>query len=611
MNGYGGTILRVNLSTGEISKEAYDPEVARNFLGGRGLGIYILYTEVPAGTDPLSPENKLIASTGPISGLLVPGAGKMDWTTKSPLSGGYASASIGGHLTAELKFAGYDSIIFEGVSEKPVYLYIEDDTVELRDAGHLWGKGCITTEKMLKDELGEDFQIATIGPGGENLVSYACIGHDYGRQAGRGGVGTIMGHKKVKAVAVRGTGAIPVADNDRYWKQALAMYKACKESDGLEVWQRYGTTIVTSWCDEVGALPTRNFQQGSFEEGPNLYGDVMREKIVITDKGCFGCPSPCGKYSHSKKHGIRVEGPEYETIALLGSNVALGDIEDVAYANYLADELGVDTISVGNAIAFAMECYEKGLIGPEETGGLDLRFGNAEAVFTMIERIARRDEGLGDLLAQGVKAAAQEIGGDSMDFAIQVKGMEQSGYETHSATSMLLAYMTCDVGAHHNRAWAITYDLEVGRDKVEPGKVAKVIQLQHYRPLFDALGACRLQWIELAIDVTQYAPMLAAITGEERSWEDLVKISERIWNLTRMYWWREIEGFGPEWDLPPARFYKHPSTGGPTEGELTPLESVKKLRTMYYEQRGWTEDGKPSPEKLAELGLSELVDRYG
>ncbi len=606
MNGYAGTILRVNLSTGEIRKEPYDPDVARDFLGGRGLGIYTLYHEVPAGTDPLSPENKLIASTGPLSGLLVPGAGKMDWTTKAPLTGGYASSSVGGHLTAELKYAGYDAIILEGASDKPVYLFIEDDKVELRDASDLWGKGSMTTEETLKKRLGEDFQIATIGPGGENLVKYACITTDYGRQAGRGGVGAVMGSKKLKAIAVRGTKTIPVADAGRFWELAHAMYRACKESEGLEAWQRYGTTIVTSWCDEVGALPTRNFQQGSFEEGPNLYGQVMREKIVISDKGCFGCPSPCGKYSHTKKHGVYVEGPEYETIALAGSNVGLGDIEDVAYANYLMDELGIDTISAGNAIAFAMECFEKAIIGPEDTDGIELRFGNADAVFAMTERIARR-EGLGDLLAEGVKVAAEKLGQGSADFAIQVKGMEQSGYETHNATSMLLAYMTADVGAHHNRAWAITYDLQVGRDRVAPDKVAKVIELQHIRPLFDALGSCRLQWVELSIDVTEYAPMLAAITGVERSWEDLLKISERIWNLTRMYWFREIGGFGREWDYPPPRFYKEPATGGVTAGQLTTFDSAMKLLDMYYEQRGWDHNGYPTVEKLAELGLSELV----
>ena len=602
MNGYAGKILRVNLTTGEIHKEPYPEDVARDLLGGRGMGIYTLWNEVPAGADPLGPENKLIASSGILSGLLVPGAGKMDWTCKSPQTGGYASSSVGGHLTSEMKYAGYDSIILEGISPKPVYLFIDDDTVELRDAADLWGKGSMTVEEMLKERLGEDFQIATIGPGGENLVKYACITTDYGRQAGRGGVGAVMGSKKLKAIAVHGTGTVHVADPERFWELAHEMFAACKASPGLELWQRYGTAGVPTWANEIGVFPTRNFQQGTFEEHAGLDGKVMRDKIVLTDKGCACCPCPCGKYSYTKKHGVFVEGPEYETSALLGGNVALGNIEDVAYANYLCDELGLDTISAGNAIAFAMECYEKEVLNREQTGGVDLRFGNAEAVFTMIERIARR-EGLGDLLAEGVRVAAAKIGHDSDQWAIEVKGMEQSGYDTHAAPAMLLAYMTADVGAHHNRAWPVTYDLEVGREKVSEDKVAKVIDLQHIRPLFDLMGACRLQWIELSIDVTSYAPMVAAITGVERSWEDLLKISERAWNYTRMYWFREVEDFGRQWDYPPPRFYKEPATGGTTEGMKATWEDVMQLLDWYYAQRGWNQEGHPTEEKLEELGM--------
>ncbi len=606
MNGYAGKILRVNLTTGEIHKEPFPENVARDLLGGRGLGIYILWNEVPPGADPLGPENKLIASSGLLSGLLVPGAGKMDWTCKSPQTGGYASASVGGHFTAEIKYAGYDAIILEGISPKPVYLFIDDDKVELRDAADLWGKGSLTVEEILKKRLGEDFQIATIGPGGENMVAYACITTDYGRQAGRGGVGAVMGSKKVKAIAVHGTGTVHVAQPERFWELAHAMFAACKASPGLEVWQRYGTAGVPTWANEVGAFPTRNFQQGTFEEHAGLDGQVMRETIVLTDKGCACCPSPCGKYSYTKKYGVFVEGPEYETSALLGGNVGLGNIEDVAYANYLCDELGIDTISAGNAIAFAMECYEKEILNREQTGGVELRFGNAQAVFTMIERIARR-EGLGDLLAEGVKVAAAKIGQGSSDWAIQVKGMEQSGYDTHAAPAMLLAYMTADVGAHHNRAWAITYDLQVGREKVTEDKAAKVIELQHIRPLFDILGACRLQWVELSIDVTSYAPMVAAITGVERSWEDLLRISERVWNYTRMYWFREVPGFGREWDYPPPRFYKEPAPGGATAGKKINWEDAMQLLDWYYARRGWDHNGRPTEAKLAELGLGAYL----
>ena len=606
LNGYGGTILRVDLSTGKITKEPTSPQMARDFVGGRGFGAYFLYKEVPQNADPLGPENKLIVSTGPFSGMLIPGGGKCDWTTKSPLTGGYASASMGGLFTAEMKYAGLDSIILEGISPKPVYLFIDDRKVELRDASEYWGKGTFAVEKAMKEKFGEEFQIAVIGPGGENGVTFAHINHDYGRQAGRGGVGAVMGVKKVKAIVLRGTGSVPVADPEGYRKAGMALYKACKDAEGLQEWTRYGTTIVTSWCDEVGALPTRNFSAGSFEGGKTLYGPVMRKEIVITDKGCFGCPCPCGKYSRLKRYGTHVEGPEYETIGLMGSNLGISDIQDVAQANLLADDLGIDTISTGNVIAWAMECYEKEIFTKKDTGGLDLRFGNVEATFKMIESIARR-EGLGDLLAEGVKRAAAKVGEGTNHFAIHVKGMEQSAYATHNATAMLLAYMTADVGAHHNRAWAITYDLQVGRDRVAPEKVARVIWLQHFRPMFDVLGACRLQWVELGIDRDLYVPALEAITGIHRSWADLELIGERVWNLTRMYWLREVEGFGRNWDLPAPRFYEDPPTTGATKGQITKFEDVQKLLDMYYEQRGWDANGVPTSATLEKVGLSAVV----
>jgi aldehyde:ferredoxin oxidoreductase len=606
MNGYAGRILRVNLTNGTFTKEPTPADLARDFIGGRGFGIYFLLKEVPKGTDPLGPENKIFISSGPISGMLIPGGGKCDWTTKAPLTGGYASSSMGGHFTAEMRYAGLDSIILEGISPKPVYLFIDNDKIELRDASDLWGKATFAVEKQFKEKLGEEYQIAVIGPGGENLVPYACVNHDYGRQAGRGGVGAVMGSKKVKAIIVHGTKSIPVADMDAYRKAGMALYKACKDAEGLKEWTRYGTAGVTAWCDEVGALPTRNFSAGSFEGAQGIYGQTMREKIVITDKGCFGCPSPCGKYSRNKKYSSYVEGPEYETIGLMGSNLGIGEIEAVAQANLLCDDLGIDTITTGNVIGWAMECYQKGIFTKKDTDGLDLKFGNVEATFAMIEKIARR-EGLGALLAEGVKRASKKVGKGSEKFAIHVKGMEQSGYATHNATAMLLAYMTCDVGAHHNRAWAITYDLQVGRELVVPEKVARVIWLQNFRPMFDVLGGCRLQWVELNIDRNLYEPALEAITGIHRSWADLEKVGERIWNLTRLYWARENEDFGRAWDLPAPRFYEEAPKSGATKGQITKFEDVNILLDMYYEQRGWNSDGLPKPETIESLGLKAIV----
>jgi aldehyde:ferredoxin oxidoreductase len=607
MNGYAGKVLRVDLTTGKITKENTPLEAIRDFIGGRGFGAYFLFKEVPPHADPLGPLNKLIISSGPLSGLLIPGAGKCDFTCKSPLTGGYASSSLGGLFTAEIKYAGYDSIIIEGISPKPVYLFIENGKVELRDAAFLWGKGTISAEKELKEKHGEEFQIAVIGPGGENGVAFASINHDFGRQAGRGGVGTVMGIKKLKAIVIRGTNSIQVANLEEYRKTGKALYKACKDAEGLKYWQDYGTPGVTSWSNEVGALPTRNFSAGSFEGAKTLTGPVMREQIVITDKGCFGCPSPCGKYSRMKRYGTRVEGPEYETIGMLGSNLGLSDIQDVAQANLLCDDLGIDTISAGSAVGWAMECYEKGIFTQKDTGGLELKFGNVEAVFSLIEQIASQ-KGLGSLLAQGIKKAAAVIGKGSEQFAIQVKGMEQSAYATHNATSMLLAYMTSDVGAHHNRAWAITYDIQVGRGKVTPDKVAKVIWLQNFRPMFDVLGACRLQWVELSIERDLYVPALEAITGTHRTWEDLEIVGERIWNLTRMYWARENEGFDRKLDLPAPRFYQEAPTTGATAGQITRLEDVNRLLDMYYDQRGWGSDGMPQAATLERLGLAEMVN---
>jgi aldehyde:ferredoxin oxidoreductase len=607
MNGYGGSILRVNLTDGKITKEPTPAQLAKDFIGGRGFGVYFLFKEVRKGADPLGPENKLIISTGPLSGMLAPGGGKCDWTTKSPLTGGYADASMGGHFTAELKYAGLDSIILEGVSPNPVYLFIDNDKILLLDASALWGKGAIDVEGELKHKYGEEYQVAAIGPGGENQVLYACINHDFGRQAGRGGVGAVMGSKKVKAIVLHGTKAVPVADLEGYRKAGMALYKACKDAEGLAEWSRYGTTIVTSWCNEVGALPTRNFSAGSFEQIDNINGQAMRKEIVITDKGCFGCPSPCGKYSNMKRYNTQVEGPEYETIGLMGSNLGIGDIQAVAEANRLADDLGIDSISAGSCIGWAMECYEKGIFTKADTDGLELKFGNIDAVFAMIKKIAYREGKIGNLLALGVKRAAQQVGKGSEKFAIQVKGMEQSAYATHNATAMLLAYMTCDVGAHHNRSWAITYDLQVGRDKVVPEKVARVIWLQNFRPMFDVMGSCRLQWVELGIDRDLYCPLLEAITGIKRSWQDLEAVGNRIWNLTRMYWVRENGGFGRDWDLPAQRFYTEAPKTGATAGQITKFEDVQRLLDMYYEQRGWDTDGLPTQGTLETLNLTALV----
>ena len=589
-------MIRINLTNGKISVKEIDKKFAREYIGGRGFTAKILYDEV-RNVDPLGPDNKVSVASGPLSGLFAPGGGKTHFSAKSPLTGGFGDSNMGGLFSAEMRMAGYDLFVFEGVSKKPVYLYVENDKVEIRDASHLWGKGIITTELEMKKELGEEFQIAAIGPAGEKLVKIACIGHDYGRQAGRAGIGAVMGSKKLKAIAVHGTKDIPVADVKELVKVAGKMFDDCKKHPNFGAWQKYGTSQVVKWAsDEIEALPTRNFQQGKFEKALDIDGTTMVPRNVKLNKSCFGCPMACGKYAYIPTYDKYVEGAEYETLALLGSNCGMGFIDDVLMGNYLCDEYGIDTISAGNIIGFTMECSEKGIIKEK------YRFGEKEGYLDLIKKIAFR-EGIGDILAEGVKYAAQKW--NAMDLAVHVKGMEQSGYESRAAPSMALSYMTCDVGAHHNRSWAISYDVKEGRDKLE-GKAEYVIKLQHIRPLFDQLGACRLQWVELEVDLNDYARLYSAATGYKTTLDELLLSAEKVYNISRAFWFREVKGFGRSWDMPPKRYSEKPKVGQ-FRDLVIDNDKANKLLDDYYRLRGWDSNGKPTKEKLEKLGLTEVI----
>ncbi|MEW6723582.1 MAG: aldehyde ferredoxin oxidoreductase family protein [Bacillota bacterium] len=606
MNGYAGKILRIDLTSGKTATEPLRPELARDYLGGRGFAAKTLFEEVPKGVEPFSAENIVVIAAGPLSGLFLPGSGKVTFATKSPATGGYGDSNMGGHFAPEIKYAGYDMIVIKGQATEPVVIVIDDDKVSLVSAAKYWGKGALESEAMLKHDLGEEFQIATIGPAGENLVKFACVSHDFGRQSGRTGVAAVLGWKRVKAIAVRGSQTVPVADPQGVLRKGEEMYKICFSKPGFKEWTPEGTAGVTDWVNEVGAFPTKNFETTYFEHHGNINGRALRERILVTDKGCFGCPIPCGKYSRVSfgSKPTHVEGPEYETIALLGGNCLLDSIEKVAYANYVCDELGLDTISGGNVAAFALECFEKGIL-TEKQVGRKVSFGDLDSVVYLLEKIARR-EGVGDLLAEGVKTASEKLGGGSQRFAIQVKGLEWSGYESRYSPSMMLSYMTCDVGAHHNRSWAITHDVAVGRESLE-GKADKVIELQHIRPLFDALGICRLQWVEIGFELNHYEEIFPLVTGLNYSWQDLLQISERIWNLTRAFWVREVPGFGRTMEYPPARFMEDPIPTGPAKGKYLPKETLDILLDDYYAKRGWDKNGIPTPEKLKELGLAFAI----
>jgi aldehyde:ferredoxin oxidoreductase len=602
-----GRILEIDLSAKSAWTTPTSEELIRDFVGGRGFVAKLLWDLVPKGTDPFSAENVVVIAPGPLSGVYLPGSGKVHMGAKSPATGGYGDSNMGGHFSPEVKYAGYDAITVKGKAAKPTVVLINDDWVTFEDAGDVWGKGAIASEALLKKRFGEDFQIATIGPAGENLVKFACISHDFGRQAGRTGVGAVWGSKNLKAIAVRGTKSIPIAEPGKAFEKGKEMYAGCFHKRGFETWTPYGTAEVVDWVNRVGAFPTKNFSETYFEGHKGINGQALKDRIKVTDKGCFGCPTPCGKYSRARTAlgEVLVEGPEYETIALMGGNVALGKIEEVAYANVVADELGLDTISGGNVVAFAIECFEKGLL-TEEQVGRKLAWGDLGSVVYLLEKIARR-EGIGELLSEGVRTASRTIGGGSEKFAIQVKGLEWSGYEARWAPAMMVSYMTCDVGAHHNRSWAITYDVAKGRDTLE-GKASRVIELQHIRPTFDSLGLCRLQWVEIGFELENYASMFPLVTGIGFTWQDLLRASERTWNLTRAFSAREVPGFGREHDYPPGRFMEEKVPSGPAKGKVIPREKIDALLDDYYSERRWTRNGLPSRSKLEELGLGYVAD---
>lgn len=610
--GYNKKLIRANLTTNEITVENIPDEILRDYIGGRGLIAKYMFDEIPRYADPLGPENKVFVAVGPLSATFLPSSGKIEFGAKSPLTGGYGDSNMGGHLSAELKSAGYDMIIIEGKSDTPKYLYINNDCIELRDASEYWGMGSFDTEEVMKKELGEEFQIAVIGPAAEKLVKFSCISHDFGRQAGRTGIGTVLGSKMLKAIAIRGDKDVKVYDPDALLEKGKEMYDTIFSLPGYTQWAPYGTPDITRWVNNSGVMPTKNFKYSYFEKAYQLTGHDIREKILVKDKGCFGCPIPCGKYSKVEKDGntYYVEGPEYETIGLCGCNLLLENIEDIAYVNYLLDNYGMDTMSAGGVIAFALECIEKGIIKPEEIEYKDLRFGDLDSIEYLIHKIGNR-EGVGKILAEGTKKASEILGHGSEKFAIHVKGQECSAYDPRTAIGTILAYMTCDVGSHHNRAWAITYDVEVGRFSKE-GKAEKVIWMQHVRPMFDTFTVCRFPWIELGFSIEDYPNMLNIVTGFNYTWEDLIKISERVWNITRAFWVRENKDFGRKYDMPPARFYEEPTMGGPMEGKNIDKDSIEEMLDRYYELRGWNSNGIPTIEKLKELNLYNVAEQiYG
>ncbi|MFX1591765.1 MAG: aldehyde ferredoxin oxidoreductase family protein [Promethearchaeota archaeon] len=614
-----GKILRVDLTNGTISEEFPDEETLKFYLGGAGLATKYLLEEVPKGIDPLGPENKLIFMTGPLTGTPSPSTGRYCVVAKSPLTGIWGEANSAGFWGRDLKRSGFDGVIFEGISPKPVYLVTEDGKAELKDASHLWGKNTSETTRIIKEELGDKFNVACIGIGGENLVKYAAVMNDcekpnYGRAAGRCGMGTVMGSKKVKAIAAKGDAKIEVANPEEYKTEAKQRYDWVNQSLLKMTLEVFGTATMVDLVGVKGGLPTRNFQTGVFPNMDAINGTAINEKILTGRKPCFACPIACGRIAEIKegKYKSSGEGPEYESLGALGTMCGVDNLEAITMAHFLCNEYGLDVISAGGSIAFAMECYEKGILTKEDTNGLEFNFGNADLVVDMIHKISKR-EGIGELIAEGSRNMANKLGKDSIKFAMQVKGLELPAYDSRAAKISGLAYATANRGGCHitgfiegpaflSMPFMIVEDAMVDDILNENPKDTKVVkEFEDAFGVFDSIGGCKFMGMVLSSE--DWASLIEKLLGYKFTVEDFAKAGERLYNLARVYNIRE--GITRADDTLPARFLEEPMPEGPAKGHLVNLDP---LLDAYYDYRGWDkETGKPTQEKLKELGLEWTI----
>lgn len=616
MFGNMGKILRVNLSESKFSEESPSEETYRKFVGGVGLATKYLLDELKAGIDPLGPENKLIFMTGPLCGTIAPSAGRYGVIAKSPLTGIWGHANAGGYWGPELKRAGYDGIIFEGISPEPVYLLIEDGKVEILDAKDLWGKGVWETSALIKKKHGEEVRICSIGIAGENLVKYACPINDDHRAPGRCGLGAVMGSKRLKSIVVRGTKEPQIANKEVFERVCKKNTDLINESVLKIVFETYGTCAVTDMVNAKGGYPTRNWQTGISPFIEKISGPAVREKVLVDIKHCFGCPISCGRVSVVKTgpYAISGEGPEYETNWAFAGSCAIPDVEATTYIHNLCDNYGMDPISAGSTIAFAMECFEKGILTTSDTDGIELRFGDADAAIAMVHKIARR-EGFGDLLAEGTRFLSRKIGRDTERFAIQVKGLELPAYDPRAAKMCGLGYATSNRGGCHIIAYVqgptfldipflVIPDSKIKDPLVaDPAEVKVLTDLQDAFAIFDSAGACKFMGIIL--ETKEWCDMLANATGWKFDVTDFRKTGERIWNLQKLFNVRE--GLTRADDTLPKRLLEEPLPEGPAKGHV--VDKLDELLDTYYELRGWDKQtGKPTPEKLRELGLEEYID---
>ena len=598
MAGYAGKLLRVNLSTGQIDRENLDMELALKFIGGRGLATYYITQEVEPDTEPFDSANKIIFATGPLTGSQAPTGGRYMVVTKSPLSGTIASSNSGGFWGAELKRAGYDLIIVEGKSDKPCYIHINDNTVEIKDAEKYWGKLVSeTTDLLLAETQDPKARVLTIGPAGEKLALLACVLNDKYRAAGRSGVGAVMGSKNLKAIVVRGTGKLSPAREEETKKVLKNVRKKIRENEvtskGLPT---YGTSILVNLINQSGIYPTNNFQESYFETADKTSGETLAEKYLVKNMACFGCPITCGRYS--KADDVEGEGPEYETIWAYGASCGVDDLPAIIKANKLCNEYGLDTISAGATIACAMELYEKGIIGSEEIDGPALKFGSSEAIMEWTRKMGA-GEGFGAKMAVGSYRLAEKYG--VPELSMSVKKLELPAYDPRGVQGHGLQYATSNRGGCHVRGYMIAPEIVGLPEKLDPlsleGKAVWVKIFQDLTAVIDSLGLCLFTSFALGAD--DYKDMFNAIVGQDWTKETLLEAGDRIWNMERIF--NLSAGISPEQDTLPRRLLTEPIPNGPCKGHV---HRLPELLPEYYKERGWSENGLPTETKLSQLSIA-------
>lgn len=630
--GYNGKILRINLSTGKISLIEKDWVFYRTYFGGRGIISYFLLNELSKDTDPLGPDNKLIFSASIMTGAPIPGFGRHSAGAKSPLTGGYGEAQAGGYWGAELKFAGYDALIIEGKAKEPVYIWINNGKVEIKDAGKLWGMEIADAKEKIAGEVGEKrLKALIIGVAGENMVRVAGISSDLNHFHGRTGLGAVMGSKNLKAVAVRGTKKPEFADKEKIVQLAQYFKENYKFNADNKSQSIYGTSPYYFNANAAGSLPTRNFQSGYFEGIKENGLEDMHKNLKIKTEGCYGCSLRCKQVFSSEspyKIDSRYGGPEYETIASFNSTVGVDSLYAAAKAHELCNRYGLDTVSTGVIIAFAMECFENGIIGKEDTDGIELKFGNEEAMLAIIEKIAYR-KGIGNILAEGVARAAKIFGKNAEKFAMHVKGQEFAMAEPRAKFGVGLAYAISPTGADHLQhehdgafdpvLTGYSHDAEeasvflkhiyplgilepVKSLYLGPEKVRLFTYLQHYWSLFDTIDLCIFTLAPVrTFKINQLVDMVSAVTGWETSLWELLKVGERATTMARSF--NIKHGKTRKDDNLPQRMFE-PLKGGALKGSKMDRDEFEKALTLYYEMMGWDSNkGIPTEGRLNELNI--------